>query len=126
MSSIGFPNMFNSNTSVRITSGTAATEQNLYLLLRTEKGSFLSDPYYGIKLKGFLFEQNNYILKDLLIDEIYTQIAIFMPQLKVIRKDIKIINDKEKAKLYCKFKAINQTNFETNMYQLVLHQADEQ
>lgn len=123
MKSIAFPKMFNSN-STNITKDFEATKQNTLLLLRSEKGDLFGDPYFGIRLKRYLFEQNNFILKDIIIDEIYTQLALFMPQLIVERKDIKITQ--ERAKLYCRFKAINQANFQTDTYNLVLYDEDEQ
>ena len=124
MKSIGFPKMFSSTSSTNVVSD--ATSQNALLILRTEKGEFPFDPYFGIRLKKYIFEQNSYILKDIIIDEIYTQLALFMPQLRVKRSDIKIISDTQKAKLYCTFKATNQTSFKTDTYQLVLYQEDDQ
>ena len=123
MRSICFPKMFNTN-STNISKDFDATKQNTLLLLHSEKGELFGDPYFGIRLKRYLFDQNNYILKDIIIDEIYTQLALFMPQLIVERKDIKIVQ--ERAKLYCRFKAINQANFQTDMYSLVLYDDDNQ
>lgn len=123
MKSIAFPQMFNTN-STNIIKDFNATKQNTLLLLRSEKGELFGDPYFGIRLKRYLFDQNNYILKDIIIDEIYTQLALFMPQLIVERRDIKIQQDR--AKLYCTFKATNQANFKTDMYSLVLYDEDDQ
>ncbi len=109
--------MFNRNTT-NIVKDFNATKQNTILLLSSEKGELFGDPYFGIRLKRYLFEQNNYILKDIIIDEIYTQLALFMPQLKVERKDIKIVQDR--AKIYCNFKAKNLANYKTDMYSLCL------
>lgn len=121
MNSIKFPDMFNSN-STKVVKNLDATRQNTLLLLNSEKGDFFGDPYFGIRLKRYLFEQNNYILKDIIIDEIYTQLALFMPQLRVDRKDIKIIQ--ERASLYCTFKAINQIDFKTDTFSLMLFDED--
>lgn len=117
MKSINFPKMFNRN-STKIVKDFNATKQNTILLLLTEKGELFGDPYFGVRLKRYIFEQNNYILKDIIIDEIYTQLALFMPQLKVERNDIKIVQ--ERAKIYCRFKAKNLANYKTNMYSLCL------
>lgn len=117
MKSINFPDMFNRNTT-NIVKDFNATKQNTILLLCSEKGELFGDPYFGVRLKRYLFEQNNYILKDIIIDEIYTQLALFMPQLKVERKDIKIVQDR--AKIYCNFKAKNLANYKTDMYSLCL------
>ena len=71
-------------------------------------------------LKKFMFDQNNYVLKDQIIDMIYTQLALFIPQIKVKREDINIIQDKEKGRLYCDFYGINQIDFQPNTYNLLL------
>ena len=118
MNSIKFPDMFSTN-STNIIKDLDATKQNTLLLLKSEKGELFGDPYFGIRLKRYLYEQNNYILKDIIIDEIYNQLALFLPQVKVERKDIKI--EQDRAKLYCSFKGINQIDFTTDTYSLVLY-----
>jgi hypothetical protein len=70
--------------------------------------------------KRYLFDQNSYILRDAIIDMIYTQLAIFIPQIKVKREDIEIIQDRERGKLYCKFSGISQIDYTFNTYSLVL------
>jgi len=123
MKSIEFPRMLNSN-STRIQKDLDATKQNAILLLKSEKGELFGDPFFGIRLKKYLFNQNNVILKDIIIDEIYTQLALFMPQLKVARSDIQIFQ--ETGTLYCKFRAINQANLKLDTYSLVLYEDDNQ
>ena len=113
--------MFNSN-STKVVKGLEATKQNTLLLLHSEATELFGDPYFGVRIKRYLFDQNNYILKDILIDEIYTKIAVFLPQIKLNRKDIKIIQDR--AKLYCNFKATNVIDFTTNTYSLVLYDGE--
>lgn len=125
MKSIQFPKMFRTNSTLVTDTYLDATKQNTHLLLNTEKGELFGDPYFGIKLKAYLFDQNSYVLKDILIDEIYTQLALFIPQLKVNRDDIEIIQNRQKGKLICKFKGINQIDFTTDTYNLVLY-SDEQ
>lgn len=124
MTSISFPNIFKKGNATELVDDLAATKQNTLLLLKSEKGELFGDPYFGIRLRRYLFDQNNYILKDVIIDEIYTQLALFMPQLRVERENIDIIQ--ERAKLYCSFKATNQIDFTTDMYQIVLYNADEE
>lgn len=125
MRSIAFPNIFKGN-STNIVSDNKATLQNLKLLLGSEKGEFTGDPYYGVRLKRYLFDLNNTILKDVLIDEIYTQIKVFMPQINVERKNIKIINNPkgEKARLSISIKAMNKLDYTINTYNLVLYEGD--
>ena len=56
----------------------------------------------------------------MLIDTIYTQIAIFLPQVKVSRNSIDIISDKAKGRLYCSFSGINQIDYTHNTFNLLL------
>lgn len=122
MRSIKFPKMFNTNsTNVwKSSEYKQMTTQNTILLLQSERGELFSDPYYGIMLKHFLYNQNNYVLKDQLVDMIYTQLAIFIPQIKIDRNDIEIIQDKKKGKVYIQFSGINQIDYQVNTYNLVL------
>ena len=117
MKSISFPKMISHNY-VQTVSDYDASLQNMKLLLGSEKGEFVFDPFFGIRLKRYTFEQNNKILMDILIDEIYEQLVIFMPQLIIKRKDITLVS--EMAKIYVNIKARNQKDFSLNSYNLVL------
>jgi len=122
MKSIKFPSMFNSNNTKvwKSSEYLNATTQNTITLLQSERGELFGDPYFGILLKHYLYDQNNYILRDVIIDVIYTQLALFIPQLKVERRNINIIQDKEKGKLYCRFSGINQIDYQQNTYNLLM------
>jgi len=123
MNSINFPKMFNTSNTNVITDSKKATSQDLQLLLSCEKGELFGDPFFGIKLKRYIFNQNNHVLRDILIDEIYSQILVFMPQLTVKRNDISIVQkDKD---ITIRIRAINTVDFTTNMYDLVLFHDDE-
>ena len=125
--SLKFPHMFNSN-STRVWKSSEhhkATMQNTKLVLNCERGELIGDPYFGLLLRHFMFEQNNYVLRDQIIDMIYTQLAVFIPQVHVERKDITVFQDREKAKLYCEFSGINQIDYQLNTYQLVLFDSNE-
>ena len=127
MRSIHFPHMFNTN-STRVWKSSEhlnATKQNTKLVLYSERGELIGYPYFGLMLRHFMFDQNNYILRDQIIDMIYTQLAIFIPQVHVERKDITVFQDREKAKLYCEFSGINQIDYQLNTYQLVLFDSNE-
>ena len=122
MRSYKFPKMCKSNSSQiwREDEYNRATRQNALLLLQSERGELVSDPYFGILLKHYMFNQNSYVLKDMLIDTIYTQIAIFLPQVKISRNSIDIITDKQKGRLYCKFSGTNQIDYTHNTFNLLL------
>lgn len=122
MRSYKFPKMFKSNSSQiwREDEYGKATRQNALLLLQSERGELICDPYFGVLLKHYMFNQNSYILKDMLIDTLYTQIAIFLPQIKVTRNSIDIISDNQKGKLFCKFSGVNQIDYTHNTFNLLL------
>lgn len=117
MISIAFPNMFN-RTVTNTVFDYDASLQNLKMLLWTEKGELFGDPYFGTGLKKYLYEQNDKVLKDILIDDIYTAIATFMPQLLIDRKDIDL--KIEGAKIIAVISAMNRVDFKTNLYNIVL------
>ena len=71
-----------------------AAINNLRLILGSEKLGLFGDPKFGSNLKRYLYEQNSTWLHDILRDEIYTLVRLYMPQLVVQRKDIKIITEK--------------------------------
>jgi phage baseplate assembly protein W len=117
MNSIAFPDMF-SKTNTKIAKDYAATAQNLKMLLWSEKGELFGDPYFGTGVKKYLSDPNDAILRDILIDDLYTAIATFMPQIYLTRKDITITSDR--SKVVANIKALNRVNFTTNMYNIIL------
>lgn len=120
--SIAFPKMINHNR-VQTIEDHDATLQNIKLVLGSEKGEFKFDPYFGIRLKRYMFEQNNFVLQDLLLDEIYEQLVNFVPQITVKRNDITF--EKERSKLYITIKCTNRLDFTPNTYNLVLYENQE-
>jgi len=122
MKSIQFPEMF-TRTVTNTVSDYDATLQNLKMLLWSEKGELFGDPYFGTGIKRYLYDQNDAVLVDILIDDIYTAIVLFMPQIRVERKDIKLFRS-SKGKVTAKINALNKADFSTNMYEIVLLQAE--
>ena len=124
MKSMGFPKMFNTPTSSNIIEDGDATLNNLKILLGTEKGTLSCDPYFGIRCKQLLFDQNNGVLKDILTDEIYSQILLFMPQLTVNRKDITILQP-QRGKLVANIRLTNKIDFSLETYSVTIYQERE-
>jgi phage baseplate assembly protein W len=122
MKSIAFPKMINKHSTQTVADSTA-TLQNIHLILGSEKGEFKFDPFFGIRLKRYMFEQNNYILRDILIDEIYEQLVMFIPQITLKRSDIKLTV--ERATVYLTIKCVNNADFTLNTYNLVLFEEQE-
>lgn len=122
MNSIKYPDMF-SPTSTNVVEGKAASAQDLVLLLSSEKGELLGDPFFGVRLKRYIYDQNNYVLRDILADEIFTQIRTFAPQLTVNRDDITITQEGDR--LHAMIRAVNKVDYTTDMYDLELFEDEE-
>ena len=120
--SIEFPNMF-TRTSTNFVTDKEATFQNLKYLILSEKGELFGDPFYGVGLKKYLFDQNDTIIKDLVLDDMYTAIATFMPQLRINRNDLKLRTG-DKGEIFVDIRAINQLDFTTDLYSIVLLETD--
>ena len=120
MRTIEFPRMFNTNSTRVIDDHLEATKQSVELLLKSERGELYGDPYYGLMLRHYLFEQNDYVVKDWLIDLIYTQLTLFIPQLHVERKDIEIVPDSTKGRIYLRFRGVDQVDYRVDTFNLLL------
>lgn len=123
MKSLSFPVMFK-NSKTLVSDGKAATMTNLALLLKSMKGGLFGDPYFGTRLMDLFYAQNNSALNDIVVDEIYTAILQFMPQLKLTRKDISITRDA--LSLFVTIRATNLLDVSTNMYTIKLMTGDDQ
>lgn len=93
MYSFAFPHMLN-HMSANLVQDKDAIRSNMILLLSSERDTLFGDPYFGSELKKYIFEQSGSIIPDLLIDEFYTTIITFMPQVFLTRKDITVFVDK--------------------------------
>lgn len=117
ISSIAFPDMLG-NTRTNVLTDDDATSSNLRLLLKSIRKSLYGDPYYGTDLKQVIFSQNGQVVQDLIVDEIYTAINTFMPQLSIDRKNIVVTGDGKD--IYATFTATNLLNYSVNLYDIKL------
>jgi len=117
MYSINFPDMVSSVTT-KLISDHDATVQNLKLVLLSDRGSLFGDPYFGTLWKRLLFDQNNVIIRDIIIDDILTTIETFIPQLLVTRKDITVTSDK--YNVYITIKGTNLLDYQLDTYNIKL------
>ena len=117
MYSIAFPDMF-SSAKTNLVEDHQASSSNLKLLLGADKTALFGDPQFGTALKKFFYEQNNMILKDLLIDEIYSSIIDYMPQLKLSRDNIIVTSDSQH--IYAEIHCINRIDWQIENYNIVL------
>lgn len=122
IASFSFPNLFNSG-GTKLVYDNKATNQNLKTLLLSTKQSLLGDPNYGTNLKKLIFNQNNSILRDIVIDDIYTNIQVFLPQIQVKREDIELIS--ERNTLYVNIKAKNMLDYNFENISLALYSLEE-
>ena len=117
MISINFPDMFN-GAQTKLVKDSSATLQNIRLLLESCKGSLLGDPYFGTNLKKYLYEQNNIILRDIIIDELLVALQTFIPQIQLTRKDIKLVSDR--SVIYATITCINKIDNQINNFEIKL------
>ena len=123
MNAIRFPNMFNNNKAA-IVVDKAATEQNLKNLLASSKLTLLGDPYFGSNIQRLIFEHNNIILQDLIIDDIYSAINTYMPQIRVLRNNI-TISLQDKNTVVVRIYAQNLLDYSFDEYTLNLLNVEE-
>lgn len=117
MKSFSFPDMF-SSASANIVEDREATISNMRLLLASWKNSLFGDPYFGTNLKRFIYNQNNIVLQDLIIDDIYVSLTAYMPQLALTRKDVRI-HSKDRG-LYAQINCINKLDNQVDLYEIDL------
>jgi phage baseplate assembly protein W len=117
MYSIAFPNMFD-GAQTNLVKDSSATIQNIRLLLESCRGSLLGDPYFGSKIKRYIYEQNNIILRDIIIDDILVLLQTFIPQIHITRKDITLISNKQD--IFANINCINKIENEADMFQIKL------
>ena len=123
MYSFGFPRMLN-HTSANLIKDKEAIRCNMVLLLSSERETLFGDPYYGSKLKKQIFEQSSAIVADLLIDELYTAIKTFMPQVIISRKDITVFVVKDT--LYAEIKYYFVFDNTSDLFTIKLTEASEE
>lgn len=92
MNAVRFPDMLTSNRTALV-EDKEATEQNLHYLLASFKLTLFGDPYFGTNIQRLLFDHNNVILQDLVIDDIFSAINTYMPQIRVLRDNITVTSD---------------------------------
>lgn len=105
-------------TGTKLSVDSDATLSNIKLLLLSCKNSLIGDPYFGTSLRRFVFEPNNILLHDLIIDEIYLSIVTFIPQVHLKRSDIKL--ESKGTSIYATINCINKLDNMPNMYELEL------
>ncbi len=122
MNAVRFPDMLSANKTAVIRDK-EATKQNLSLLLQSYKKTLLGDPHYGVNLRRLLYESNNTVLQDLVVDDLQTAITTFMPQVRVQRSDISL--DSRGNRLTVTIKAQNILDFQLETYTLNLLDMEE-
>lgn len=93
-SGIRFPNIFNSSTgSTATVSGTEKIQQSIDLLLKCPQGIMLFKPNLGSIIMTSVFDQNDYILADILKINIAETVEKALPMISVV--DIRAIPNPE-------------------------------
>ena len=123
MNCLSFPKIFKTDVVTDVKKGYNATLECIKLLLMTERGSLFGDPEFGIRLRRYWYEQNSYVVRDILRDEIFDQIQVFIPQITVQRSDITITQEHNKCTIH--IKAINKADFQPSSYDVQLTREEE-
>lgn len=121
MISIAFPNILN-DTHTNLVKDHQATVSNLMLVLMSTKNSLFGDPYFGSNIQKLMFEQNDVVLKDIVIDDIYSAIKEFVPQLKLSRNDISIVQTR--TSIDVSIRATNLIDYQTDLFTINLIGSD--
>ena len=121
--SFNFPKMISDVGSTVLIEDKKAISQNLFLMLLSTKNSQLGDPNYGTNLKRLIFNPKDIIIQDLVIDEIFTSIKLFMPEITVSRNDIKI--KVERGIIYTEITAKLNVDNTINLYTIPLIESEE-
>ncbi len=122
MNAVKFPDMV-SNNKTNIVKDLDATKQNYALLLKSFKKTLFGDPYFGVNLQKLFFERNNAVLRDLVIDDVFTATTLFMPQLRVERKNISVTSDG--SDVYVNIKAQNMLDYSFVNYSINMLNVEE-
>ena len=117
MISFGWPDMV-SNTKANMVEDHKATYNNLRLMLLSPRTSLFGDPYYGTELQKTIYNPNHLIIHDLVIDDIYSSIQVFIPQLALSRRDVTLKS--EGNMLYGEIRATNLIDHVNNLYEIRL------
>lgn len=118
MISIKFPDMLSLNKVNLIYDNSEATLSNLRTLLHCDRNIMFGDPAFGSYAREYLFEQNDAMLREIIVDGIYTTIRRYMPQLSLTRSNITVTSDGHKvsANISC----INNIDATVNNYNIDL------
>ena len=123
MYSFGFPRMLNHITA-NLVQDKEAIRSNMLLLISSERATLFGDPYFGSLLRKYIFEQTGSIVPDLLIDEFYTTIKTFMPQVALTRKDIKVFV--QEKTLYVEIRYYYVIDNTSDLFTIKLTETDQQ
>ncbi len=113
MNAVQFPNMI-SNNQTNIVYDYNATLQNLTALILSSKKTLFGDPYFGTNIKKLIYDRNSAVLRDIVIDDIFTAITMFMPQIRVERRNITV--ESSGSSLYINIKAQNLLDYSFDDY----------
>lgn len=70
-----------------------AINQNIYVLLMTNKGERVMDHNFGIGINSFLFNQMSDELIESIKKEVYRQFSIYLPKLNIAKFLVKVSDE---------------------------------
>lgn len=96
-----------------LSTGTKSIDECLGLLIRTSKGELLGDPAYGTNLMKYIYEPNDLILRDMVIEDLTTAIKNYETRIIVASSDIEVVIDKEYMYITINYLMKNTGTYET-------------
>lgn len=123
-STIKCPNCFKVSTgNTQVLTDSKSINNRLGLLLLTSKGELLGDPNYGTNLMRYIYENNNYILHDSIVEEILTAVDTYEPAIYLSADDITITPHDNKVDISIAYYIKNTGELE--IFELSLAKEDE-
>ena len=105
-----------SSTRTNLVRDKEAVKQNIFLLFKSIRGELFGDPGYGTDLIRFIYSQNHSVIVDLIIDEIYMGIKLYIPQVLIARSDISI--EQTKSQLFANVRVVYRDDLSSDLYQI--------
>lgn len=121
MYSLNWPNIF-TNAKTNLLQDKEAAKSNLRLVVASEKEKLFGDPYFGTTIRKYMFSQISQPFADLIVDQIYTAIRQYVPQIYCKRENIQLISERGVVYVEIKCQYIYDRELDTYTIELMENQ----
>ena len=103
-STINHPYCFDKlNGKTSILSNKNSINNCIGLLLTTSKGELLGDPGYGCRLLEYIHEPNDFVLQDILREEIVDSVSKYESRVYITEEDINVVSELNLVSIYINY-----------------------